>query len=357
MSEAEHSKSVQFGDRRDEAEAEPASRRAARRIRAIEALKDRRQVLRGDARPIVLDGQRDAMRRTLAGDEDSNALGRMPERVVEQIRDHLGHELLVSRHRQGRLETTGEPSAPFVGGGLESLDDIARDLRQIERLERRASRAGFDLADAQQRLERLEHAFDLDDRGVERASDCRGGGVARSRLFQATQDVGKRLAQVVRNVGADVPVGEEELLDPLEQTIERAREGGQVVVDRGQRNAAAPVAGHDAVRGEPHRIDPAQELRAEPETSGNSKYDGRADRPGESGQNAAQRLIRTPPLVADNEDRPVRKRGHQRAQNFGLVLRRFIVLGLVQHAPAGVQAAGARGGRVQISRQLFAVRA
>ena len=167
--------------------------------------------------------------------------------------------------------------------------------------------------------------------------------------------MGERLAQVMSDVRADVLVGQQELLDPVKQPIEGARQGGQVVVDRGQRNAAAPVASHDAVRGEPHRVDAAQELGAEPKTSGDAERDRRADRPGESRQNAAQRRVRAPLLVADDEDRPVRKRGHQRAQNLGLFFRRFIVFGLLQFAPAGARAAGARGGCAQIARQLLAV--
>ena len=78
-------KSVQFGDRRHKTEAEPASRRAPRRVRAIEALKDRRQVPRIDARSVVLDRQANAAGQFVSGDGNSNAVGRMPERVVEQF--------------------------------------------------------------------------------------------------------------------------------------------------------------------------------------------------------------------------------------------------------------------------------
>ena len=109
------------------------------------------------------------------------------------------------------------------------------------------------------------------------------------------------------------------------------------------------------MRGEPHRVDAPQELGAEPKTSSDAERDRRADRPGESGQNAAQGGVRAPLLVADDKDRPVRKRGHQRAQNLGLFFRRFIVFGLLQFAPAGARAARARGGGAQVARQPPAV--
>ena len=193
-------------------------------------------------------------------------------------------------------------------------------------------------------------AFNFGDRAIEGASDCVGWRVNQSRLLQAAQDVGEGLAQVMSDVRADVLVGQQKFLDPVKQPVEGARQGGQVVVDRGQRDSAAPVASHNAMRGEPHRVDAAQELGAEPKTSSDAERDRCADRPGESGQNAAQSCVRATLLVADDEDRPVRKRSHQRAQNLGLFFRRFIVFRLLQFAPAGARAARARCGDAQVAR-------
>ena len=56
--------------------------------------------------------------------------------------------------------------------------------------------------------------------------------VAVARRLQAAQHAGQRLAQVVGDIGADLLVGDEQLLDPVEQAVEGARERGQIVVYR-----------------------------------------------------------------------------------------------------------------------------
>ena len=156
----------------------------------------------------------------------------MPQRVVEQVRDHLDEQLPVARHRQRLIEARDESFSLFLGGGLKRLDDLARDLGEIERPEGRPPCAGLDLADAQESVEGLEHAFDFGDRSVDRgphrfrrASPSRAASRRRSMLA-------KRLAQVVGDVGADLLVGDEQLLDAVEQAVEGARERGQIVVDR-----------------------------------------------------------------------------------------------------------------------------
>ena len=50
---------------------------------------------------------------------------------------------------------------PLVGCGLIELADVADDLVHVDGRERASVRAGFDARDAQQRVERLEHALDL----------------------------------------------------------------------------------------------------------------------------------------------------------------------------------------------------
>ena len=126
---------MQFGDRRHKTEAEPASRRVPRRVPAMEALKDCRQVPRIDPRPVVLNRQANALGQLVSGDGDSNALGRMPQRVVEQIRDHLRQQfpsLLKSRrqalHRhaaEALRDADAEPEAIAHHFTEACLDDLA----------------------------------------------------------------------------------------------------------------------------------------------------------------------------------------------------------------------------------------
>ena len=118
----------------------------------------------------------------------------MPERIVQEIGDHLGQQFLVAGHRQLGPEMLDERLSLLLRGRLERFDRVACDPGEIERLERRQPGAGLDLADAQKRAEHLEHAFDFDDRGVDRLPDRGGRGVPPPRGFQPAQNAGERLA-------------------------------------------------------------------------------------------------------------------------------------------------------------------
>ena len=107
------------------------------------------------------------------------------------------------------------------------------------------------------------------------------------------------------DVGADVLVGQQQLLDAVEQPIEGARKSRKIVVGWRQRDAATPMTRHNPLGGAPHGVDPPQELRAEPKATRDSERDRRPDRPTESGHDAAQRVVRAAHFVADDQDRSI----------------------------------------------------
>jgi hypothetical protein len=93
------------------------------------------------------------------------------------------------------------------------------------------------------------------------------------------------------NGGGDVLVRQKKRLDASEQSIERSAKSRKVVLDRGNRNSATPVAGHYSLRGATHDVDAMKELRAEPEPAGRTKRDRCAKRPGESRDDLSQDFV------------------------------------------------------------------
>ena len=122
-----------------------------------------------------------------------------------------------------------ERLAFVFGGRRERLGNLARHLGKVERPERRPPRAGLDLADAEQGVEGVEHPLDVADRIADRVAPCPGGQVV-ARDFETTQHSRQRLPQIMRNVGADLLVRLQELLNSIEQPVEGPCERRQVVV-------------------------------------------------------------------------------------------------------------------------------
>jgi hypothetical protein len=118
---------------------------------------------------------------------------------------------------------------------------LARIAWGFERTKRRPTRAGFDLADTQERVEHLEHIFDPCDARRSSRAGLIERGVLSLDVFQTAQDPRQRLTQIMRDVRADPSVGHQKLFNLVEQAIEGLRERREIVVDRRYRNATAEV--------------------------------------------------------------------------------------------------------------------
>ena len=125
----------------------------------------------------------------------------MAQCVVDQVGDHLHQELLVARERERDVETRDQRLAFVFSGRRERLGNVARDVSEVERPERRPPRAGLDLADAEQGVEGMEHPLDVADRRADRFTP-RSRGYVLERGFETTQDAREGLAQVMGDVGA-----------------------------------------------------------------------------------------------------------------------------------------------------------
>ena len=118
---------MQVGDRGDETQSEPRSRRAGRGVGAIEGLEDLLQVGRRNARPVVRHRQRKALAGAHARYLDPHAGRRVTQRIVKDVGDHLRQQFLVASDGKRNIETRRERPALFPRGRLEGLDHFARD--------------------------------------------------------------------------------------------------------------------------------------------------------------------------------------------------------------------------------------
>ena len=127
----------------------------------------------------------------------------------------------------------------------------------------------------------------------------------------------------------------------------------EVVVGAAERDSSAPVAVHEAARGLPHGIDPAEELGAEPEAAEGSERESGRDRPGEGRQHASQDLVGTTALVADEQGRAVGEPRDERANDLRLRFRGLVALRFLRLDPA-VRAVRLRA-EAQVARDRLAV--
>ena len=244
----------------------------------------------------------------------------------------------------GEFEALNEHLVLVFGGRRERLRDFTRQFGKVKRTESRAPRAGLDLADAQQGVEGLEHALDIADRRIDRRPRRAGRRVV-PRGFETAQHACQGLAQIVGDVGADLLVRQQELLDAIEQPVEGPRQRIQIVVGSALRNAPAPVAVHQTARGPAHRIDAAQELRAEPQSADRPQRERGRDRPGEGGQHAGQDRVDRRRSSPTRRDDPSASGVMSERTTSGFDFGRLFAIGFLRLDPAARRPRSREGAR------------
>ena len=160
----------------------------------------------------------------------------MPKRVVHEIGDRLLQQRGVAAHRQRRFEIETQPATLLLRRRAESLHHVARQFREVERRESRASRAALHLADAQQRLERVENLFDAGDGARDRVLV-----LEIARALKLAQHLRERPPEIVGDIEPTCFCASSSVLDAVEQAVEGPRQRCQIVVGRGDRDASAPM--------------------------------------------------------------------------------------------------------------------
>ena len=216
-----HEAAVGLGGLADDRQAQPRAGLSARVPGAVEAVKDERQVLLMEARPVVADRQRAGGERHLDGAAGLAVLGG----VVQQIGDRAGDPVPLA-HDQGRLQRGRDHQ--LRRAAARALDRRGDDLVQAD-----LPRLAAQLAAARQ----LHHVTDERGELVELLDDVAAQGLAirgREQMLVAHElevgaDGGDRRAQLVRGVGHQVALRLHRALQRVEGAIEGLGQAGQLV--------------------------------------------------------------------------------------------------------------------------------
>ncbi|KHJ55045.1 hypothetical protein LA66_10945 [Aureimonas altamirensis] len=170
---------------------------------------------------IVLDPpQHRPVRLAPQGHGDAGRRGRMVDRILDQVRHHLGEKVRISGNLQRVVHLKGQ-RMPGIGGHL-SVDvaDPRRQGRQVGCAEPLPAHAGFHLGDAQQGVEGFDDPVGLGNGVVHRGIEL---GRRRRMRLEAVQPLSQpcqRGTQIVRDVGGHLPQAVHQPLDPRHHDVD-----------------------------------------------------------------------------------------------------------------------------------------
>ena len=141
------------------------------------------------------------------------------------------------------------------------------------------------------------------------------------RFLGAIAQPRQRRLQIVSDVVGDFLQPVHQRLDALKHRIEIVREPVEFVAAAADRKPAAQVAGHDALRGAGHGVDPAQHAARHEDAAAKTEDHDDQHRPLRGGGDDAENAMTLLEIAADQQPETVRqlRHAHQRAV-IGLVL-------------------------------------
>ena len=123
---------MQAGDRLDQRQAEAAAGGRAAAVEAVEAVEHLVVLGFGNAGAVVGDLDLEAGARLAQRQRHGRAGRRVAQRVLDQVRDHLGQQLAVAGQADAVLDLVVELVVGILGGGLVGLADAAHQLGQVD---------------------------------------------------------------------------------------------------------------------------------------------------------------------------------------------------------------------------------
>ena len=249
---------------------------------AVEALEQMRGLVRGDPGAVVDHLEADAVADRGRGDLDRSALGRVGDRVVDQVAEHLGEPVGVGH--QGPAEL-GDPvfAAPHQ---RQVATQVGQQVREVDRLGLHR-RSGVLARQRQHLCDQPLHPTQLPAHDVEALAP---GviGLAAQQVELAARDR-DRGPQLVRGVGDELALALEGALEAVEHPVERVGEAadlGRATVDL---EPPVELAGLD-LGGEPgHPHERARDQGRDPDRDPEQDHEG--DRAGGE-EGAAQTVLR-----------------------------------------------------------------
>src|SRR5688500_13615876 len=129
----------------------PGADRPGGRVAAVELAEDPLLLGVRDPDPLVLDADLDGVLAPARGHGDGAAGGRVANRVVEQVREHLAELVAVGRGRERLVgERDDEPVAVRIVAGVERADGLADDRPDIGLGDLHGHGAGVELGDGEE---------------------------------------------------------------------------------------------------------------------------------------------------------------------------------------------------------------
>ena len=296
---------MQAGNRFDEGQAKAAAGGRTAAVEAIEAVEHLVVLGRGNAGTVVGDLGFEARACLAQADRYRGAFGRMVERVLDQVGDHLSEELAVAGQADAVLNVDLQPVPGILGRRLVGLADAAHQAREVELAEGALLRTCFDLGDAQQGGKCFEQAIGLLDGSVGRLVVLRSGLRPLARILEMLAQAAERRAQVVGDVARNLAQPVHELLDAAQHGIEVGDELVELVLRAAHGNAGREVAFHDGAAGAGDGVDAAQEGVAEPGAAGDRQQQGEAARPREGAHDGSLHVDEAIGILGDQQERVV----------------------------------------------------
>src|SRR3954470_4096899 len=203
------------GDRRDDRQAQTGAARVARAgpVEAMEPVEDRGALIDRDARAVVVDEEPQPAARGLDAERDDPVLGRMGDRVAQEVAQGLGQAALVGLDQQlgDRAELQPAPArvrqaTDQIGQERPQLDDPGAQEPLLPRL-----------SEQEHVLHEAAHALHLQrDELLDAPHLGRVGLVGEGEDLELAADDGQRGAQLVRGVGDERRLAVERVLEAVE---------------------------------------------------------------------------------------------------------------------------------------------
>ena len=195
------------------------------------------------------------------------------------------------------------------------------DVGGVEIVHVAARLPGLGARDHQQRIEGADQAVGFLDGPLQRGAVLGLAAGTRQRLLGAVAQPRQRRLQIVGDIVGDFLQPHHQGLDPLQHGVEVFGEAIEFVAAASDRQPAGEIAGHDALGGAGHGVDPLQHPPRHEDAAADAEHDDDQHRPLRGVRDDPEQPPALLQIAADQKPEAVAEFGdaHQRAM-IGVVL-------------------------------------
>ena len=253
---------VQVGDGLDEREAQTVAFAGAGRVQPDEAAEHAVALRVRDPGTGVRYGTPEPKAVAAQRHGDAGSRPGVADRVLDQVRQHLGEEVAVAAHAEPRDDLDHHGLAGIFRHRPVGFGDGREHGRQVDVRETAAARPGFDLGDPEQRREDAQDSIHVAARGLDGGLVSLGGPRALPRRFEPLPQVGERRAEVVGDIVRHLSQAFHEQLDAIQHLVGVRRQPVELVARAPRRHPPPEVAFHYGSDDVVHGLDTPQRTEA-----------------------------------------------------------------------------------------------